>query len=163
LLNSLPEIIRSTVPRIQSSPVEVEVPGGKEQDSQVASDEGSKDAQIPPPVLELVTKRLVELVANLVCAILAHIGRIVEKVARCTTAKEIGHVLSAILSLGSAELIEFARVANDGQVVKFGDYHAADKAREGVELVEPYAPEFRDQRLRNSDTAEQSEDDDDLN
>jgi hypothetical protein len=46
--------------------------------------------------------------------------------------------------------------------VELGDDHAADEACERVELVEPDTPEFGDQRLGDSDTAEESEDDDDL-
>jgi hypothetical protein len=147
---------------VRSSPVEVKVPRGQEKNDQVAADKRSKDTQVPPPVIERVSKRLVKLVSNLVRAILAYVGRVVQKVTWCTAAKEVGHVVSAVLALRRAERVEFASCALDFAAVKFGDDHTADQTCEGVELVEPDTPEFGNLGLGNGDTAEEREDDDDL-
>jgi hypothetical protein len=146
----------------RSSPVEIQEPRRQEQNGQIASNKRSKDAQIPPPILELIPERLIKLVANFVRAVLACTRRVVKKITRRATAEEIGHVLSAVLALGCAELVEFAGLADDGQVVQLGDDHAADQASEGVQLVKPDAPELGDQGLGNGDTAEERKDDDDL-
>lgn len=138
----------------RSATVEVQIPRSEEQNDQVAANESSENAQVPPPVRELVAKRLVELITNLVCAVLTYTGSIIEDVAWRTTAEEIGHVVSAVLALWRAELVEFARLAFDFSAVKFGDDHAANEACEGVELVQPHPPELGDLRLGDGDTTE---------
>jgi hypothetical protein len=142
------------MPMSRSSPVEVKVLRRRKQDNQIARNKRSKDTQIPPPIAELVSQRLVELVADLVRAVTAHIGRVVEEVPRRAAREEVAHVLSAGLALGRAKHVEFCRRANDFPVVKFGDDHAADEAREGVQFVEPDAPELGNLRLGDGDTAE---------
>jgi phage FluMu protein Com len=151
-----------SIATVRSASVEVEEPRCKEENDQVTCDEGSEDAKIPPSVVELVAKRLEEFITDLVCAVLAHLGGVVQEVAWCTLLEEVGHVLSAVLTIRCAECIEFSLRAANGQVVKFGDDHTANQACEGVEFVQPHTPELGNLGLGNSDTAEESEDDDDL-
>jgi len=146
----------------RSPPVEVEILRRQEQNGQIARDERSKDAQISPPVAKCESERLEELVADFVRAVPAYVGRVVEDVARRAAAEEIRHVVAAVLARGGAELLVFAGRAFDFAAVHFGHDHAANQACEGVELVEPDAPEFGDQGLGDGDTAEEGEDDDDL-
>ena len=141
--------------------VEVQETRSNEQDSQVAKDERDKDAKIPPPVAERVSKRVVELVTNLECTVIAQVRSFIEKISRGPAREEVAHVLAAGLTVGSTELIVLGRGTGDRQIVKLGDDHAADEAREGVEFVEPDAPELGDLRLGDRDTAEQCEDNDD--
>jgi hypothetical protein len=137
-----------------STTVEVEVAGSNEQDDQVAADERGQNTQIPPSVVEAVLERRVELVANLVSAVLAGTGHVVEQVTGSTTGEEIAHVFAAALALWCLESVVFSRCASDGQVVQFGDYHPADQAREWVQLVQPDTPELRNLGLGDCDTAE---------
>lgn len=69
-----------------------------EQNDQVRSNEGSKDTQIPPSMAEVITKRLVELVADFVGAVLASVGDIVDNISRGSAGEEIAHVRSTILA-----------------------------------------------------------------
>jgi len=65
------------------------------------------------------------------------------------------------LSGGGGEGVEFFGSAHNRQAVKFGRHHAGDEAGEGVELVEPCAPEAGDLGLGNRHAAEEGEDDHD--
>jgi hypothetical protein len=137
-----------------STTVEVEVAGSNEQDDQVATDERGQNTQIPPSVVEAVLERRVEFVANLVSAVLAGTGHVVEQVTGSTVGEEIAHVFAAGLALWCLESVVFSRCASDGQVVKFGDYHSTDQAREWVQLVQPDTPELGNLGLGDCDTAE---------
>jgi hypothetical protein len=154
--------MKSKYSRVRSSPVEVEEARCQEENSQVTDNKRSKDTQISPSIAELIAKRLVEFIADLVCAISAHIGCVIQEVARRTTTKEVGHVVSAVLTLRCAELIELASVALDLAAVKFSDNHTANQACEGVEFVEPDTPKLGNLRLGDSDTTKEGEDDDNL-
>ena len=57
--------------------------------------------------------------------------------------------------------MEFARCANDLAALELGDDHTANEAGEGVELVEPAAPETGDVGVGDGDAAEKRENDDD--
>ena len=142
-----------------STTVEVEVLGRNEEDHQVTGDKSGEDTEITPPVAELVAERGVELVANLVGAVLACLGGVVEEITRSTAGEEVAHVRSAFLALWGLELVEFSGCALNGEVVEFGDNHASDEAGEGVEFVEPDAPELGDGGLGDRDTAEEGEND----
>ena len=126
------------------SAVEVEVLRGDEKNYQVAGNESSEDTQVSPSVAELVSKRSIELVANLVGAVIADVGGVVEEVSGRTAGEEVAHVRSTFLALWGAELVVLARCTFNFEVMKFGNNHAADEARERVELIEPYTPEFGD-------------------
>lgn len=139
--------------------VEIQETRSNEQDSQVAKDERDEDAKIPPPVAERVSKWVVKLVTNLERTVIAQVRCFIKKISRGPVREEVAHVIAAGLTVGSAELIELGRGAGDRQIVKLGDDHAADEACEGVEFVEPDAPELGDLRLGDRDTAEQREDD----
>jgi hypothetical protein len=147
---------------VRLSSVEVKEPCGKEKNDQVAANECSKDTKISPPVIERVSKRLVELVADLVRTVLAYIGRVVQNVTCSTAAEEIGHVVSAVLALRCAECVELASCTFNLTAVKFSDDHTTDQAREGVKLVEPDTPELGNLGLGNGNTTEEGEDNDDL-
>jgi hypothetical protein len=141
------------------SAVEVEVLRRNEKNNQVASNESSEDAQVSPPVAKLVTEGFVKLVANLVGAVVADIGCVIEEVSRRTAGEEIAHVCSTVLTLWGAELIVLAGCAFDREVVEFGNDHAANEACERVKLVKPHTPELGNLGLGNGDTAEKGEDD----
>ena len=66
----------------RSAAVEVQIPAPQEQQDQVAANECGKDTQIPPPVIEIVSQRLVELVSDFVGAILADVRCVIDKIAR---------------------------------------------------------------------------------
>jgi hypothetical protein len=63
------------------------------------------------------------------------------------------------LALRGTELVELTALALDFEVVKFGDDHTPDESCEGIEFIEPHAPELRNLGLGDSDTAEEGEDD----
>lgn len=126
------------------SAVEVEVLRGDEKNYQVAGNESSEDTQVSPSVAELVSKRSIELVADLVGAVIADVGGVVEEVSGRTAGEEVAHVRSTFLALWGAELVVLARCTLDFEVMKFSNNHAADEARERVQLIEPYTPEFGD-------------------
>ena len=126
------------------SAVEVEVLRGDEKNYQVAGNESSEDTQVSPSVAELVSKRSIELVANLVGAVIADVGGVVEEVSGRTAGEEVAHVRSTFLALWGAELVVLARCTLDFEVMKFGNNHAADEACERVQLIEPHTPELGD-------------------
>jgi len=142
-----------------SSLVEVEVLCSNEKNNQVTRDESGEDAKVSPSVAKVVTKGLEELIANLVCAVLASISCVVDNVTGRTAREKVAHICTAVLSRRSIESIEFGRCACDLEVMEFGHNHASNKTREGVELVEPHAPELGNLGLGNCDTAEQGKDD----
>jgi hypothetical protein len=154
--------MHESVAIVCSASVEVEVLRGKEENDQVACDEGRENAQVPPPVVELVAKGLEKFIANLVCAVVANLGSVVHEVARRTTLEKVGHVFSTILTIRCTEGVEFFRRATNLQVVEFGDDHTANQACEGIELVQPHTPKLGNLGLGDCDTAEESEDNDDL-
>lgn len=110
---------------------------------------------------KVVAEGRVKLVADLVRAVIAGRRVVCAEVARAAGGKEVGHVLAARLAGRRGERVELGRRALDLAAVELGDDHAADEARERVQLVQPRAPEARDLRLGNRDAAEEREDDDD--
>lgn len=139
--------------------VVVEVFGSNEENNQVTGDEGGEDTEIPPSVAEVVSKRSVELVANLVSAVLAHAGHVVADVAWPTTSEEVAHVGTAGLALWCSESVKLVIGALNHFAVKFRNHHTTNQSSERVELVKPNTPELRDGRLGDGDTAEEREDD----
>lgn len=132
----------------------------EEKENEIASNKGSKDAQIPPPVAEIEAQGAVELVADRVSAVRAIAGGVVDKVSGSHVLEKGLHVVSASLSCWRSEGVQFARSATDRAVVQLGDDHAANQACEGIELVQPGAPETRNLRFGNGDTAEKGKDND---
>ena len=126
------------------SAVEVEVLRRNEKNNQVAGNESSENTQVSPSIAELVSKRSIELVADLVGAVIADVGGVIEEVSGRTAGKEVAHVRPTVLTLWGAELVVLARRTFDFEVMEFGDNHAADEARERVKLIEPYTPELGD-------------------
>ncbi|GKT49565.1 uncharacterized protein ColSpa_09746 [Colletotrichum spaethianum] len=118
-----------------------------EEDDDVATDKRRKDTKVPPAVTKVQAQRLVELVAHLVSG-----PAVVE---------EGLHVVAARLALRRREGVELGLGAGDLEIVQRRDDHAADEAREGVELVEPGAPEAGHLRGGDSDTAEEGKGDHD--
>lgn len=78
--------------------VEVQIPASNEEQYQIATNEGSQYSEISPPGVEADSKRLVELVANFVCAVCTVRGLIVGKISRTTGGEEVGHVLATRLA-----------------------------------------------------------------
>jgi hypothetical protein len=68
--------------------------------------------------------------------------------------QEAGHVLSAGLTRGRLEVDQFLGLALYLDVPENLAEETADKVREGVEVVEPVAPEGLHLGVRNDDTAE---------
>ncbi len=132
-----------------------------EQQNQITADESSKDTQIPPVIVETEPQGLIELIPDLVGAILTQIRRVLRQVPRAPVLEERAHIFATSLASRRTKGIELGRGALDGAIVQFRDDHTADETGERVELVEPGAPEGRDLRLRDGDTAKEGEDDDD--
>jgi hypothetical protein len=141
------------------SAVEVEVLRRDEKNNQVASNESSEDTQVSPPVAELVSKRSVKLVADLVGAVVADVGGVIKQVPRRAAGEEVAHVCSTVLTLWGAELVELCGCTFDREIMEFGNDHASNEASEGVKLVEPYTPELGDLGLGDGNTTEEGEDD----
>ena len=71
-------------------------------------------------MIETVSQWLIELVSDLVGAVLASICCVVDEIA-CPTAREEGvHILAARLARGRAEGVELRGGADDWAVVEFG-------------------------------------------
>lgn len=77
---------------LRLSSVKVEVLGRNEENGQVTDNEGDKYTKVPPSVAEIVSKRSVKFITDLVSAVLAHIGQVVANVSRSTAREEIAHV-----------------------------------------------------------------------
>lgn len=77
---------------LRLSSVKVEVLGRNEENGQVTDDEGDEDTKVPPSVAEIISKRSVKLIADLVSAVLAHVGQVVANVPRSIASEEIAHV-----------------------------------------------------------------------
>lgn len=142
-------------------PVEVQISRPDEQQDQIAPDEGGQNPKVPPSRVEADAKRRVELVADPVGAVRAVRRRVVLQIPRPAGGEEGGHVLPARLAGGGGEAVELARRADDGHLVQLRGHQAGDEAGEGVELVQPGAPEAGDGGLGDGDAAEEGEDDDD--
>ncbi len=106
----------------RSAAVEVQIPTPQEQQDQVAANECGKDTQIPPPVIEIVSQRLVELVSDFIGAILADVRCVIDKIACSAAREESIHILAARLAGRRRKGIELRRGANHGAVVKFGHH-----------------------------------------
>ncbi|GKT65725.1 hypothetical protein ColTof4_03509 [Colletotrichum tofieldiae] len=132
-----------------------------EKNDHVATDKRRKDTKIPPAVAEFQAQRLVELVADLVGAVLAARRVVVGEVSGPAVVEKGLHILAARLALWRREGVELGLGAGDLEIVQRRDHHAADEAGEGVELVEPCAPEAGHLRGGDGDTAEQGEGDHD--
>lgn len=142
-----------------SPPIKIQIPTPQKQQEEITDDKRRVNAQIPPPVREIQAERARELVPNLVRAVPAHLRRVLREVPGAAGGEEIRHVIPARGAGGGGEGVELGGRADDGAVVQFRDDHAADEAREGVQLVEPAAPEPGDLRRRHGDAAEHGEDD----
>lgn len=108
-------------------PVEVEVPATKEQQDQVASDEGSQDSEIPPSMVERDAQRFVELIADTVCAVRTVRGGVVDDVAGSAGGEEFRHVVATILAGRCGEAVEFHIGAGDREVVELVGHQARDE------------------------------------
>lgn len=145
----------------RSSSVEVQVLGGNEQNDQITTNESHEDAKISPAIGELVSEGLVEFIAHLERAVIAHIGSVVENVAWCTAGKEVAHVTTTFLPLGSTELVKFSSGALNSLLVELSHNHTSNETSEWIEFVQPYTPELGNLWLGDRNTTEQSEDNDD--
>ena len=106
----------------RSATVEVQIPAPQEEQDQVAADESGKDTQIPPPVIETVSERLIKLVSDLVRAVLADVCCVVDEIACSAAREESIHVLAARLAGGRGEGVELGGGADYRAVVKFGHH-----------------------------------------
>lgn len=156
--NRISTFIQDTI-NIRSSSVEVEIFCGHKEDDEVTGNVNNKDAEISPSVVEAVAERVVKLVSDLVCAVLAYTRGVVADVARCTACEEVAHVRAARLALGSLESVELGRGALDRSSVEFSNNHTTNQACKGVKLVQPDTPELGNGGLGDGDTAEEGEDD----
>ena len=102
--------------------IEVQISAPQEEQDQVAADKCGKDTQIPPPVIEIVSQWLIELVSNLVGAVLADICCVVDKIASSAAREENIHVLAARLARGRGEGVELRGRADHWAVVEFGHH-----------------------------------------
>ena len=113
--------------------IEVEETSADEEKNKVRSNKCSKNTQISPAVLEFVAERFVELITDLICAVLAEIGGIIQDVSRGTVRKEIAHVGPTILAVRCIEVIELCGCTLDGSLVELGDDHATDETSKRIQ------------------------------
>lgn len=120
--------------------------------------------RIPPPVVILLQIHRVQIIAA--PAVLAHatpsvrIG-IHQVHARAHTLHEGGEVLAARGAVGRVEEGEFLFLAGDFRIVDAEDQHATHEVVEGVEVVDPVAPEGLDLRVGDEDATKRNESTDD--
>jgi RNA:NAD 2'-phosphotransferase (TPT1/KptA family) len=98
-------LVGSIIALVYLTPVKIQVPASQEQEEQVAATEGNQNAQISPSGVEADGKRLVELVANAVCAVRTIRSRVVSDVACAAARKEGLHVVAACLARGCGEQV----------------------------------------------------------
>ena len=70
-------------------------------------------------MIETVSQRLIELVTDLVSAVLADVGCVVDEISGSTAREEGVHVLAAGLAGGRGEGVELRGGADHGAVVEF--------------------------------------------
>ena len=147
---------------LQSLPsIKIQIPTPNKQQEQITTNKRRKNPQIPPTVIKTNQQRLKELIANFKRTVLTDIRHVVSDISRAAILKERRHVFATVLVSGGREGVVFEGLADDGLVVEFGDDHGGDETGEGVEFVEPGAPEFGDLGFGDGDAAEEGEDDDD--
>lgn len=73
-------------------------------------------------MIEIVSQRLIELIADLVCAVLAHVRCVVDDIAGATAGEEGIHVLTARLAGGRSEGVELRGRADNRAVVQLGHH-----------------------------------------
>ena len=73
-------------------------------------------------MIETVSQWLIELVSDLVGAVLAGVCRVVDKIAGSAAREEGVHILAARLARGRAEGVELRGGADDWAVVEFGHH-----------------------------------------
>ena len=113
-------ILRELLPCLAA--IKVQISAAQEEQEQIAADERGKDAQIPPPVIESVSQWLVELVPNLVGAVLADVCCVVDEIAGSAAREEGVHILAARLAGGRGEGVELRGGADHRAVVEFGHH-----------------------------------------
>jgi hypothetical protein len=97
----------------------------------------------------------------LVSTIAACTSRIIHNItSTIINSEEFIHVFPACPSYWCIEVIQLRCSADNRPAVQLCDNHAANEAREGIELEEPGAPERGDLRVRDGDTAEKGKRDD---
>lgn len=87
--------------------VEVQISASNEEQYEITANECSQDSEISPPGVETDSKRLVELVANFVCAVCTVRGLIVGKISRTTGGEEVGHIFAARLTRRRCKAVVF--------------------------------------------------------
>jgi len=133
----------------------------QKQQAQITPHKRSQDPQIPPSIPKVQSKALIELITDLIRTVLTSTRRIIHNIPIPSPLEETRHVLPTSLSRRRSKMLQLFRRASHSPAMQFRDDHAADEARERVELIQPRAPEFRDLRLRDGDAAEERECDDD--
>ena len=132
-----------------------------QQNGNITRHKRGKNTQIPPPIPPIHLHPLQELLSILERAELAVTPRLVDEIPRAARLEEISHILAARLPDGCDEAVQLPRRAFDFPACQFRGGHAADEAGEGVEFVEPGAPEGGHGGGRDGDAAEEGEGDDD--
>lgn len=131
-----------------------------EEKNQVTSNKGSENSQISPPVVKVEAQCRIKLVADGIRAVRAFTSGIVHNVSRSHVRKVALHVITTALAEWCSKGVQLASRASNRTIVQFCDDHTTNHTREGVELVQPSAPEARDLGLWDGDTAEEGEDND---
>ena len=133
----------------------------QKQKHQITPDKRDQNPQIPPAILKCKIQSVVKLISNFIRAILTHTCRVIHEIPKPAALEERRHIFPTRLAGEGREVLKLHRRAVHGSIVEFGDDHAADEASEGVELVQPSTPEFRDGPFGDGDAAEEREGDDD--
>lgn len=119
-------------PSFRLPPIKVQVPTPNEQEDQIATHERTKYTKVTPPVIEGDAQRLVELIADAICAVGTIRRRVVGNVAWTTSSEEGLHVVAAGRARWGSEAIEFGLSTDDGLAMKFVRDECGDEAGESV-------------------------------
>lgn len=147
--------------RTHLPPCVAQVAGSDDDDDEVRAEEREDDEHVAPAMVEADVQRCVEIVANRVLAVLAvvRVARVIEVSAR--DVHEVTRPVAASLTRRRREDRKLVGLAPDLETVELSAQRRGEDTREGVELVDPRAPEVDHGRVRDRDTAERREDDHD--
>ena len=88
-------------------------------------------------MVEAHVKGRVELVPDLVGAVLTRLGHVVDQVSGSSALEKGLHILSASLITGEFEVVQLRSGAANVATMELSDNHAANETCEWIKLVEP--------------------------
>ena len=132
----------------------------QKQNKQITPNKCSQNPKISPTIVKVQAKRSIKLITDFIRAELTRTRSIIHNVSSPSTTEKLLHVAPASLARGRRKVLKFLGSALDRATVKFSHHHTTNETRERIKLIKPRAPEFRDLRFWDRDTAEEGECDD---